>query len=109
MRSTDLDLYAPIPRGHRVRLMGLKRPGSFLVGPVDATLVIDLTTGTYYIPHALFSDFQTCTSPEMLDAMIHSGKWSITLSYEGEVLASAVTLKDTGKHNYAMTRLFVSP
>lgn len=109
MRCTDLALYAPIPRGHRVRLIGLKRERSLLAGPVDATLAIDLTTGTYYIPHGLFSDFQSCTSPDMLDALIHSGKWSITFTYEGEVLASAVAVKDEGQYNYACTRLFVTP
>ncbi|NMO20765.1 hypothetical protein HPC49_25770 [Pyxidicoccus fallax] len=109
MGCTDLALYAPIPRGHRVRLIDLKRAGSFLVGPVDATLAIDLTTGTYYIPHALFSDFRACTSPDMIDAVINSGKWRITHTYEGEVLASAVAIKESGEYNDACTRLFVTP
>ncbi|MFY1824485.1 hypothetical protein ACN47A_01090 [Myxococcus fulvus] len=57
----------------------------------------------------MFSDFQGRTSPDMLDALSHSGKWSITQTYEGEVLASAVTVKGSGEHNFAMTRLFVTP
>ncbi|MBN8468823.1 hypothetical protein JYJ95_20170 [Corallococcus exiguus] len=87
----------------------MKRAGGFLSGPVQATLAIDLTTGTYYIPHALFSDFRDCTSPDMIDARINSGKWRITQDYEGEVLASAVTIKEWGEHNDASTRLFVTP
>ncbi|AKQ68260.1 hypothetical protein A176_005172 [Myxococcus hansupus] len=45
----------------------------------------------------------------MIDAVINSGKWRITSTYEGEVVASAVSLKESGEFNDAWTRLFVTP
>ncbi|WP_144429609.1 hypothetical protein [Myxococcus hansupus] len=76
---------------------------------VRVTVAIDLTTGTYYVPYALVPDLRDCASPDMIDAVINSGKWRITSTYEGEVVASAVSLKESGEFNDAWTRLFVTP
>lgn len=94
---------------NRVRLINLERVSGFLRAAEHTTAAVDLTTSTYYIPYGLIPNIRDCTSPDMLDALLASGEWRITSTYEGEVLASVVSIKEWGESNDAWTRLFVTP
>ncbi len=109
MACITLACFAPIPRGHHVRLLDLERAGSFLTPSVRTTVAIDLTAGTYYVPYALMPDVRAAGTPEMLDAAIHSSSWRTTHVYEGQVLAAAVSIKEDGDINDVWTRLFLTP
>lgn len=90
-------------------MIDIERPGGFLVGPARVTVAIDVTAGTFYLPYDALRDLNHCTSPEMLEATIGTGDWKVVATYEGQVVGSAVSVKEDRDINDVWTRLFLTP
>lgn len=107
MVSTQLACYAPIPQGHRIRLVDLERAGAFLTPATRTSLAIDLVTGVHYIPYVLWPDLREWSAPDQLDRHLANGKWRATAILVAEVQCAAVSIKEDGDINDVCTRLFL--
>ena len=87
-----------MPKGHQVQLSDIESPGGFLGGAMRLTVAIDVTAGTFSLPYDALHDLKHCT-----------GTWNVISKYDGEVVGSAVSMKESRETNAAWTRLFLTP
>lgn len=110
MPNFTLDVYAPIPRGHRVRLCELQiGKAGLLSRPMRVTAAIDLTTAVHYLPYVLLREIERWGAADGLARALSGPGWSIVRRVEGEVELAAVLAKDSGECNAVHTRLFLRP
>lgn len=101
----EVALSAPVPRGHEVTVVSLRRDSS---AREVYWLVLDRTSGVVHASEALWAPLGD-TLEAALDpvAALTRRSWTVDASTSGEVLACVVGSSDVGDSNFARTRLHV--
>ena len=106
----DLEYLAPVPVGNRVLVLNLARSDGGMFDRDAAACVIDQTTCIVFGDDA-YSSVLLESKADALPAEAPAGalgpSWSVAKSLAGQVVGCVLGTADSGKSNYARTRLYL--
>lgn len=109
----EVGFVAPVPAGHEVLVLQLKLENAGWLDISDASVVIDVTTGTVYADVHYYTVLKARGLPLQAPANEPVGTlgpgWQVAKSIKGRSTGSLVSTKDSGDTNHAYTLLHLAP